>query len=117
MEVYLLFNWIADAPLPALAYLAAVTALGFVCVKIAKVGFAEFLRQLAAARRGDINAEGGRILLGLGKMWVVGVLLIFPGYLTDLAAAAVWLLVRRPPHQQDNRRPDTIDVEARIDDD
>ena len=90
MEVYLLFGWIKDSPAPALTYLAAGTALGVVFLRRAKAGFREILPRL----RGEAERREVRQLLQLGRLWFIGALLLFPGYLTDIAALGIWLLVR-----------------------
>jgi len=114
MEVYLLFSWIADAPFFALPYLAATILLGFVCMGVAKIGVADIIQHVTQTRRGELLPESTRALLALGKMWVIGVLLIFPGYLTDILAVLIWLLAGRKRTDDDNRK--TVDVDAHLHD-
>ena len=86
MEVYTLFQFFANAPLLASLYLLAATGLGWLMVRAAKVGFAETLRRLAD---GVGRGESPRALFVFGKMWAVGALLFFPGYITDCIALVV----------------------------
>ena len=85
-ELYLFFRWLEASPIIALLYMLATMAAGVGCIKLAKVGILEFLRR---ARDGGTNK---RAIILFGKLWIIGILLFFPGYLTDLVAAAVWLL-------------------------
>lgn len=85
VEVYLLFSWLETSWAVALSYTAATMLAGIICMKTAKTGFAEFFLQL---RGGTPNL---RALLLFGKMWIIGALLFFPGYLTDILAACVFL--------------------------
>lgn len=117
MEVYLLFSWIADAPIVGLLYLAATVLLGFVCISIAKVGFAEIIQHVAQTRRGELLPESMRVLLVLGKMWVVGALLIFPGYLSDILAALIWFFIGKGRTERGGAADAPIEVQARVYDD
>lgn len=92
MEVYLLFSWIGESPTIALLYLSLSTVAGFVFMALAKAG----LRDIFGRMRGlvDGSERGGRMFLLLGKLWFVGALLLFPGYLTDIAALYLLLFVR-----------------------
>lgn len=80
MEVYTLFGFFESAPLAAALYLAAAAGGGWLLMRAAKVGVAETLRRF--------GAEGGRpgALLLFGKLWTMGALLFFPGYITDALA-------------------------------
>ena len=80
MEVYTLFRFFESAPLPAGLYLLAATGGGWLMMRAAKVGLAETVRRLT--ERG--GGPGG--LLVFGKMWAMGALLFFPGYITDVLA-------------------------------
>lgn len=94
MEVYLLFSWIGESPAVAVPYLVLSSGAGFACLFWAKAGLRELLPRLRDARAGGEV----RALLYIGKMWLVGALLLFPGYLTDVAAGLLLLLTRlRPP--------------------
>ena len=86
MEVYTLFRFFESAPWLALAYLCAAGAVGWLLMRVAKVGVAETVRRLVE-QRGRPAA-----LLIFGKMWAVGALLFFPGYITDCLALALLLL-------------------------
>ena len=59
---------------------------------LAKAG----LRDVVGRLRGMVDGSGrdGRVFLMLGKLWFVGALLLFPGYLTDIAALYLLLFVR-----------------------
>lgn len=129
MEVYLLFSWIADSPLVGLSYLAATIVLGLVCISLAKVGLVDVIQHVMQTRRGEMLPESTRALLTLGKVWVVGVLLVFPGYLTDILAVIIWIFVgrsgrnnnnnnNRNDHDHHKNSPNApIDVQARFKDD
>lgn len=86
MEVYTLFRFFESAPLAAGFYLLAATALGWLMMRAAKVGLAETIRRL--------TQQGGRpgALLVFGKLWAMGALLFFPGYITDCMALFLLLL-------------------------
>ena len=86
MEVYTLFRFFESAPWLALAYLCAAGGIGWLLMRVAKVGVAETVRRLVE-QRGRPAA-----LLVFGKMWAVGALLFFPGYITDCLALALLLL-------------------------
>lgn len=109
MEVYLLFSWIGDAPVAALLYLIASMSAGAACLLLAKAGLRDFLSQLGALRRG----AAPDFFLQLGRLWLVGVLLLFPGYLTDIAALLVLLrsLRRRP---EEKRRDNIVEARGRL---
>ena len=115
MEVYLLFSWIADSPVFGLSYVVVTILLGFACINLAKIGFADVIQHVTQTRRGELLPGSMRALLVLGKMWAVGVLLIFPGYLTDILAVAIWLLVGRKQNPDDRQTP--VKVSARFNDD
>ena len=86
MEVYTLFRFFESAPLAAGLYLLFVTGLGWLMMRAAKAGFAEIFRRL--------TRQGGHpgALLVFGKLWVMGALLFFPGYVTDFIALMLALL-------------------------
>lgn len=87
IDFVLMLQWIAAAPVIAIVYLIATIGVGIFCVKFAKVGFRELLRQMQAVDKTD-----ARILLILAKLYIVGGLLAFPGYLSDIFAVVFWLL-------------------------
>ena len=97
MEVYTLFRFFESAPWTALAYFCAATAAGWLLMRAAKIGLAETIRRLVEER--------GRpaALLAFGKMWAVGALLFFPGYITDFLALSLLLLPGGIFLQDDNR--------------
>lgn len=82
-EVYTLFRFFESAPLAAFCYLLAACGIGWLLMRAAKVGFFETVRILME-RGGHPGA-----LLTFSKIWVVGGLLFFPGYITDLLALAL----------------------------
>ena len=86
MEVYTLFRFFESAPAAAGLYLLVVTGLGWLMMRAAKVGFAETIHRLT--RRGG----GPGALLVFGKLWAMGALLFFPGYITDFIALILALL-------------------------
>lgn len=118
-EVYTLFQFFASAPLWASLYLLAATGLGWLMVRAAKVGFAETLRRLAD---GVGRGESPRALFVFGKMWAVGALLFFPGYITDFIAL-LFLLTPNVVFRGESRRENeagekrVVDVEGREDSD
>lgn len=120
VEIYLLVVWLGNAPLLGTLYIVLSMAAGVLCIKFAKLGFAEFIHRLqAAARAGDAPSDGMPLLL-FGKMWIIGALLFFPGYLTDLIAVCVWLFLRpraavagAPTRQP----PDIVETDGRFMDD
>ena len=114
MEVYLLFSWIGDAPVPALLYLSLSTVAGVACMRLAKAGMRDIFARLRGAA--GITEAGG--LLTLGKLWFVGALLLFPGYLTDIAAVLILLLVGGggKPDRKDGQ-DDMVEVRGRLLDD
>lgn len=91
MEVYLLFSWIADAPLVAILYLICATLAGVFCIFWAKAAMREIFARLRDIERGGLGA-----LLVFGKLWLIGALLLFPGYLTDMLALYLALFRRAP---------------------
>ena len=80
MEVYTLFRFFESAPLFAALYLLLATGGGWLMMRAAKVGLSETIRRL--------TQQGGNPggLLIFGKMWAMGALLFFPGYITDFLA-------------------------------
>ena len=100
MEVYTLFRFFESAPLPAALYLLAAAGGGWLMMRAAKVGVSETVRRLAEQG----GNPGG--LLVFGKMWAMGALLFFPGYITDVLAL---LLLAAPGGffpDQNNKRGD-----------
>lgn len=96
MEVYLFLSWIGESPVVALLYLAATMFLGVVCIRLAKLGLGE-----ALVRARHLGAGDAGILLTFGKLWIVGILFFFPGYITDIIALWVWLFTGRGKRQDD----------------
>ena len=107
-ELYLFFQWIETAPIIALLYMLATMGLGTACIKFAKVGFSEFFRHART------DAVGARAVLLFGKLWIIGVLLFFPGYLTDGLAVIIWLLsfAVKPKSPPPEKR--VVEVESRF---
>ena len=118
-EVYTLFQFFASAPLWASLYLLTATGVGWLLVRAAKVGFAETLRRLAD---GVGRGESPRALFVFGKLWAVGALLFFPGYITDFIALLL-LLTPGVVFREERRRgggtggEKIVDVEGREDSD
>lgn len=110
VEIVLLFSWIAESPLLALLYLTLTIAAGLFCIRLAKVGWLEVLPRMR-----DLGVSGVKVFLLASKLWVAGALLIFPGYITDIAALAVLLLFRGggPPRRDDG----ILEVRGRMLDD
>lgn len=88
-EIYLLFEWFGEAPGWALAYLALTAAAGLFLMRIARVGFGEMARRWAQTQSAGRVSPWAFVLFG--KMWFVGLLLTFPGYITDFIALCVIL--------------------------
>ena len=89
-------------------YWAATAALGAFMLHFAKIGFGEAMARL---RRGRAAAA---MFGGFAAVWFAGALLVFPGYISDIAALLVLVLplfIRRPP-PEDEERP--LEVEAEI---
>ena len=96
MEVYLLFQWIGESPVAALLYLALSTAVGLFCMMLAKAGIGELVARLREVNRGNM-----RSLLLFGRLWIAGVLFLFPGYLTDvLALLVLFAAPKKPPREK-----------------
>lgn len=112
MEVYLLFSWIDASPLPALSYLAVSSIAGLGCLRLAKAGLREMLSRLRGLEEGREVHQ----MLQLGKLWFVGALLLFPGYLTDIAALYMALVIRGGG-QQERKDSDIVEARARLLDD
>ena len=111
MEVYLTFSWIAQSPLWALLYLAASMGAGWLCMMLAKVGFRGIKSQIVMARQ----SHGLRALLVFGKLWIIGALLFFPGYLTDILAALIYLFAKNTGGGRDDEGGGRIvETRARI---
>lgn len=72
-------------------------AAGAFCIMLAKAGMGEVLARLREVNRGNV-----RSLLLFGRLWVAGVLLLFPGYLTDILALLVLLAPsgNKPPPEK-----------------
>ncbi|MGI9307215.1 MAG: FxsA family protein [Gammaproteobacteria bacterium] len=108
LDIFLLLRWLFDSPLAAGLYWAAATALGMLLLKFAKIGFAE----MAARMR------GGRVQLsmfgGFAAIWFAGALLCFPGYLSDAAALAVFVMsfFARKKNAEEENRPLEIEAET-----
>ena len=80
LDVFLFFGWLFSAPFWALLYGLAAAGLGWLLLRFAKIGFGEALSRGG----GRASAFGGFAAAGLA-----GMLLIFPGYVSDIAAVAV----------------------------
>ncbi|MGI9338038.1 MAG: FxsA family protein [Gammaproteobacteria bacterium] len=94
-EVYLLFDWFGDAPGWALAYLVLTSAAGVFLMRLARAGFGAILQ-------GWSQRSSPLSFILLGKMWLVGALLLFPGYLTDGIALMVIIIGRFAAPAADN---------------
>jgi UPF0716 family protein affecting phage T7 exclusion len=86
LEIYLLISWVVESPLVALLYLFITMGLGALLIKVAKIGFGEIIRIMREQSGAGLGA-----LIGFGKLWAVGILLFFPGYLSDVLALAIAL--------------------------
>lgn len=111
LDIYLLLRWLFASPLVAALYWVTATAAGALLLKFAKIGFGETLK-LLQQRRAAVALLGGFAAVGFA-----GVLLIFPGYISDIFAVVVLAAAFfiRPPknHPPDNtNRP--LEVEAEI---
>ncbi len=85
----MLFSWIGESPGVALAYLALTLLAGVLLMRLARIGFFELLRRWGErAQAGEAAASPWALFL-FGKMWIVGALLFFPGYITDAMALAL----------------------------
>ena len=87
-ELYFFFGWIESSPAVALSYMGLTMAAGVFCMRFAKAGFGEFLRRARHERVSPLA------LLLFGKLWLAGALLFFPGVMSDVLAAAMWLGLR-----------------------
>ena len=96
-DIYLAFSWINESPLVALLYFAATTILGILLMKFAKIGFGEVTKLFHS---GHVDP---RLLAGFAGFWVAGALLFFPGYLSDIVAALLFILAWRAPSKQSPR--------------
>lgn len=111
MEIYLLLSWIADSPIVALLYLFLSMGLGYLCIKVTKVG----LHEISRHRQAMSSELGMRGFLFFGKLFFIGILLIIPGYLTDIVALLVFLFARRTStgtsqqFTEDNSSAQTVD--------
>ena len=110
VEVYLIFDWLLSAPLWALLYLAATVTGGLFLIKLAKVGFAESLAKLKS------DSFSLSAIPIFGKLWVVGTLLAFPGYITDLLALVVllWPIARSPNNGGGKDSSGIMEIEGRV---
>lgn len=80
-------EWLLESPVTAIVYLFCTIGCGLLCLKFAKVGFREMVRQAQTIQNDD-----ARVFLILAKLSIVGGLLVFPGYITDLIAVCFWLM-------------------------
>ena len=114
LEIYLAISWLIDAPLWALLYFTAVAILGILFIKMAKISFAEAFHMAQ-----DENLSS-TLLVGAFRWWAVGLLLLFPGYLTDILAAIILFFpfsVSRVKTKNKRADDGIIDAEAEIIDD
>ena len=81
-EVYLLFDWFGDSPGWALVYVVLTSAAGIFLMRLARAGFGAIVRSWSQR-----SSPWSFVLFG--KMWFVGALLVFPGYLSDIIALVI----------------------------
>lgn len=95
--------------------LAAGVVIGVFVLRLAgRAAFAELRRELRPD--GQVHILDGRVFRGPSRFALVGVLLMIPGFISDVAAAiiAVWAvlgLVRREPGSVSGRRSGTVDLD------
>ncbi|MGI9298018.1 MAG: FxsA family protein [Gammaproteobacteria bacterium] len=105
LDIFLAVRWLFLSPWTAAAYLAATAAVGALLMKFAKIGVGEAANMLRAGNAPPVAVAG------FLKMWLVGALLFFPGYLSDVLAAGALLLPS--PKARFNAPPADAPLEAR----
>ena len=116
IEIYLMIDWLGSAPLWAFLYLLVTIVGGLFLIKLAKFGFSESLAHL---RENSLSLSAVPLFL---KMWIAGVLLVFPGYLSDVAAIIMLLLPApavsyhdgRGDGRRDGQEAEITEVEAQV---
>lgn len=86
LDIILALRWLFESPAAAGLYLAAAAVLGVLMMKFAKIGVSEAMRLLRDKRTNFTT------VIGFAKMWAIGALLFFPGFLSDGLALCLLLL-------------------------
>lgn len=110
MDVYFMISWVGDSPFIALPYWAVCTVVGLKCLKLAGGG----MRQWRDGRR---EGQHWLSLFYLMRLYIVGLLLVFPGYISDILALLIFLLFGRGQQPEATNRTtpdeDSMDNSAR----
>lgn len=113
LDIYFILSWLFESTAVAATYMAITMTLGALMIKFAKIGVHEAFNMLRQGRAA-IGAVAGFI-----KIWLAGVLLLFPGYLSDIVALIIFILPGRtfpppPPPPPPPSADRQLEVEAEI---